>query len=388
MTPMTNTIENRYAPDFISPPGETLAEILEERNMSQSELAQRMGRPKKTINEIIKGKAEITIDTALQIQLVLGTPASFWIERERLYREYLARKNENQRLKGYLGWLKQIPYRQMTELGWLKFDEDKIEQLRESLNFFAVVSPEQWEEIWGRNLSIDFRKSQAFDSDQGAITAWLRQGEIEASKINCADYNELKFRDALRQIRSLTIKSIEVFQPQMIELCAAAGVALAFVPELPKTMVHGATRWLGSHRALIQLSDRYKTNDHFWFSFFHEAGHILLHGKRTLFLEGQDIQDTIKEKEADVFAANFLIAPRDWQRFIANNSLNRKAINQFAEQLGIHPGIIVGRMQHEQIISYQNCNDLKDKYCLNTQDSFLVLTSDSPKGKLPISPLR
>jgi Zn-dependent peptidase ImmA (M78 family) len=136
------------------------------------------------------------------------------------------------------------------------------------------------------------------------------------------------------------------------------------------------------------LSDRYKTNDHFWFSFFHEAGHILLHGKRTLFLEGQDIQDTIKEKEADVFAANFLIAPRDWQRFIANNSLNKKAINQFAEQLGIHPGIIVGRMQHEQITSYQNYNDLKEKYCLNTQNSFLVLTSDSPKGKLPISPLR
>ena len=98
--------------------------------------------------DVKKGKAEITSDTALQIELVLGTPASFWMERERLYREYLARKNENQRLKGYLGWLKQIPYRQMTELGWLKFDEDKIEQLRESLNFFAVVSPEQWEEIW------------------------------------------------------------------------------------------------------------------------------------------------------------------------------------------------------------------------------------------------
>ncbi|MCA2642942.1 MULTISPECIES: HigA family addiction module antitoxin [unclassified Microcystis] len=385
---MTNTIENRYAPDFISPPGETLAEILEERNMSQSELAQRMGRPRKTINEIRKGKAEITSDTALQIELVLGTPARFWIERERLYREYLARKNENQRLKGYLGWLKKIPYRQMTKLGWLKFYEDKIEQLRESLIFFAVVSPEQWEEIWGRNLSIDFRKSQAFESDQGAITAWLRQGEIEASKINCADYNELKFRDILQQIRLLTVKSIKVFQPQMIDLCAAAGVALVFVPELPKTRVHGATRWLGSQKALIQLSDRYKTNDHFWFSFFHEAGHIVLHGKRILFLEGQDIQDKIKEKEADIFAANLLINSRDWQIFIANNCLSKKAINQFAKQQGIHPGIIVGRLQHEQIISYQNCNDLKEKYCLNTQDSFLVLTSDSPKGKLPISPLR
>ena len=113
---MTNTIENRYAPDFISPRGETLAEILEERNMSQSELAQRMGRPRKTINEIIKGKAEITIDTSLQIELVLGTPARFWIERERLYREYLARKNDNQRLKGYLDWLKQIPYQQKSQV--------------------------------------------------------------------------------------------------------------------------------------------------------------------------------------------------------------------------------------------------------------------------------
>jgi plasmid maintenance system antidote protein VapI len=338
--------------------------------MSQSELAERMGRPKKTINEIVKGKAEITIDTALQMELVLGTPARFWIERERLYREYLARKNENQRLKGDLGWLKQIPYQQMTKLGWLKFYEDKIAQLREILNFFAVASPEQWEEIWGKNLSVDFRKSQIFESDRGAITAWLRQGEIEAAKINCADYNSVKFRDALQQIRSLTVKSIEIFKPQMIELCAEAGVALVFVPELPKTRVCGATRWLGSQKALIQLSDRYKTNDHFWFSFFHEAGHILLHGKRDLFLEVKDCQDNIKEKEADTFAANLLVDPRDWEIFIATNPQSKKAINQFAEQVGIHPSIIVGRLQHNQIISYKNCNYLKEKYSVNTQNCF------------------
>jgi HTH-type transcriptional regulator/antitoxin HigA len=97
---MSNIVQNQYNPDYVSPPGETLAEILEDREMSQAELADRMGRPKKTINEIIKGKAEITAETALELEKVLGTPAQFWNEREGRYRESLARKKENDHLRG------------------------------------------------------------------------------------------------------------------------------------------------------------------------------------------------------------------------------------------------------------------------------------------------
>ena len=96
---MTNTIENKYTPDWVSPLGETIADILEERKITRSEFAQRMGLPKKTINQLIKGKAEITIRIAYKMELALDVPsARFWIERERLYRESLRISNINEDL--------------------------------------------------------------------------------------------------------------------------------------------------------------------------------------------------------------------------------------------------------------------------------------------------
>lgn len=87
---MTNTTENRYAPDWVSPPGKTLAEILKERKITRTEFANRIGLSKKTVNQIIKGKAEISVRIAYKMELALFIPpACFWIERERLYRESL-----------------------------------------------------------------------------------------------------------------------------------------------------------------------------------------------------------------------------------------------------------------------------------------------------------
>jgi hypothetical protein len=131
---------------------------------------------------------------------------------------------------------------------------------------------------------VEFRQTFAFQSDLGAVAAWLRRGEIEAAEIDCVIYDASKFKETLQQVRALTIEPPEIFQFEVVRLCAAAGVAVVFVPELPKTRTCGATRWLNPNKALIQLSLRYKTNDHLWFAFFHEAGHILLHGKRNVFL--------------------------------------------------------------------------------------------------------
>lgn len=359
---MSNAIQNQYKPDYVSPPGETLEEILEEREMTQAELAERMGRPKKTISEIINGKAAITPETALQLERVLGVPASFWSNRERLYREALARAEEQQRFASQVDWLKRIPVRPMIEFEWIRCCEDKVDQLREVLNFFAVASPERWEEVWC-NTSVDFRKSPAFQSDPGAVAAWLRRGEVEAAQIDCAGYDVHKFRETLQQVRSLTVEAPEVFQPEVVRLCAEVGVAVVFVPQLPKTRICGATRWLNPNKALIQLSLRYKTDDHLWFSFFHEAGHILLHGKRDVFLEdnaAEDAQRQDKEQEANTFAANILIPPNEWQRFLNSSQKRSKdGIRQFAAQIGIAPGIVVGRLQHDGVLPVTHCNELK-----------------------------
>jgi HTH-type transcriptional regulator / antitoxin HigA len=357
---MSNPIQNQYLPDVVSPPGETLLEILEDRGMSQAELAERMGRPKKTINEIIKGKTALTPETAIQLERVLGSPASFWNNRERNFRDWLARQEERESLTEYIPWMKKFPIKAMIKMGWIIERSDPIDQLEGLLHYFGVASPVQWQTMLE---GTQWRQSPTFAADPAAVSAWLRQGEIQSAQIQCAPYDEARFREALHQIRELTTQPPEGFVTQVTELCAQAGIAVVFAPELPGTRSSGATRWLTPAKAMIMLSLRYKTDDHLWFTFFHEAAHILLHGKREVFLEdddevSEDLRD--KEDEADKFAADFLIPANELESFRPRFShYSHEDIIEFAQQLGIAPGIVVGRLQHDGRLEKTNCNKLK-----------------------------
>lgn len=280
----TNNTQNQYKPDYVSPPGETLLETLETIGMSQAELAKRMGRPTKTVNEIVQAKAAITNETALQLERVLHIPASFWINGERNYQESLARRAEDRRLKSWVSWLRKIPIHEMMQRGWIPSSSDKTEQVLEALKFFGAASPDAWLAIWESELSEDW-KALAAEGKLGAVTAWLRQGEIAAQEIDCMPYSSAAFREALAHIRDLTVKSVEVFQMELVRLCATAGVAVVFVQEFPETGVCGATQWLTSVKALAQLGLRYKTVEQLRAAFLHEADHILHGGKRQFFLE-------------------------------------------------------------------------------------------------------
>ena len=360
---MIRPAQNQYAPDFVTPPGETLFEILEENGMSQAEFADRTGRPKKTINEIIKGKAAITPETALQFEKVLGTPASFWNNREHNFREWLARQEERKSLEKQLPWMKQFPVRVMIKKGWIKSYEDKIAQLTELLRFFAIASPENWEKA---GPAANFRQSPTFTAQPAAVSAWLRKGEIEAHAIECEPYKAARFQAALLQARALTKEPLEIFVPQLTQICAAAGVAVVFVPEMPGTRTCGATRWLTPTKALIMLSLRYKTDDQLWFTFFHEAGHILLHGKRDVFLEAEQKANECepeKEEQANRFAADILIPLEQYHNLSpAGQHFGYEDIEEFARRIGIAPGIVVGRLQHDARLEKANCNRLKRRF--------------------------
>jgi HTH-type transcriptional regulator/antitoxin HigA len=328
---------HQYEPDYAVLPGDSLAEILESLSMTQADLANRMGRPLKTINEIVKGKAAITADTALQLERVLGVPASFWINLERNYRDAQARKKDQERLKRQLKWLGQFPVRAMVKLGWIRAEEG-VEQLQELLRFFGVASPQRWKDMWS-GAGVAYRRSLIFESGPGAVAAWLRQGDLQAREIRCAPYDPKRFRIHLGDIRGLTLRDPGVFQPELVRLCAESGVAVVFVPELPKLCISGAARWISPRKALIQLSLRYKTNDHLWFSFFHEAGHILLHGKRSVFIDDEKESDG-KEAEA------------------------KAAIRQAASDVEVAPGVVVGRLQHDGLLGYAQMNHLKERFAL------------------------
>jgi HTH-type transcriptional regulator / antitoxin HigA len=354
---MSETITTEYRPDYVSPPGDTLLEMLESIGMTQAELAERTGRPKKTINEIIKGKAAITPETALQLEKVLSVSASFWNNRERNYREAMARRNEREHLEASVSWLKEFPVKAMVKWGWIQAKGDPVDQLDELLKFFAISTPKSLEHL---REDVCFRRSSAYKADLGACVAWLRKGIIDGQRVACRPYDSSTFKTALIKARHLTVQTPEKFVPELISLSANSGVAVVFVPELPRIGMYEATRWLTQDKALIQLCLRYKTDDQLWFSFFHGAGHVYLHNKRNVFIEnGKEKAEAEQEREADEFARDLLISPSAYGRFVGMNDFRKETIKRFAVTQHIAPGIVVGRLQHEKQIPYNYAHDLK-----------------------------
>ena len=358
---MSNSTQNEYAPDYVSPPGETLMETIEALRISQAQLAERTGRSKKMVNEIIKGKAPITPKMSIELERVTGVPSSFWNNRERNYREFLAKQEEQESLKRHISWLDQIPVAAMTKLGWIDRSKDRVQKLQSVLNFLGIASPARWRTFENSFLrQVAFRKSRAYKADKGALICWLRKGELEAKGIDCESFDASKFFKTLERIRLLTTEPPEVFQSELIRQCAGCGVAVVFIPALPKTRVSGVTRWLSPNKALIQLSLRYKTDDHLWFSFFHEAGHILKHGKREIFIDGDDTgMDKAKEDEANRFASDALVPGKKYSQLIKSYKFSKALIRDFAKEMEIAPGIVVGRLQHDGLLPMAHCNDLK-----------------------------
>lgn len=355
---MSNAQINHYEPDLVTPPGEILLEKLQEIGMTQTDLAERIGRTKKTVNEIIKGKAPILSETALQLERVLAIPARFWTSAEGQYREFLAREQERVTLRSQLSWLKTIPIKPMVKLGWLPERADPVANLQDALNFFGVASLDALTQI-GNEKCLAFRKSDVHKIDQYALLAWIRKGEIEAQKQHCDPYVESRFREVLKEIR-LSRDPADSYIPQMAELCATAGVALVFVREIPGARVWGVTHWLSPDKAILQLSLRGKTDDHFWFTFFHEAAHILLHPKREIFVESEGTQN-VREDEANRFASDFLIPVTAWQEIAQARPRSAAEVRSMAKRLGIAPGILVGRLQREGLLPWTHLNSLKAK---------------------------
>ena len=356
---MVNENKNAYCPDYAIPPGTTLLEVIQSKKITQSELAEKMGRPKKTINEIINGKAEITPETAIQLEHVINIPAKFWLNLEKNYRLDLARIAEAQKLAEQKEWLKLFPLKEMIKYGWIKSLEDEISNIAQMLEFFGVAGIEAWKRKWSREIpSILFRKSKKYEIDSPALAAWLRRGEIEAGTILADKFNKKRFKDSLLEIRELTTLAPKEFISKMVKICASCGVLLVFVPQLPKVPVHGVTRWINADNVIIQLSLYKKKDDHFWFSFFHEAGHVLLHGKRD-FIYDETSQSW--DDEADKFACDNLISAQAYEYFVKLNKgrFTETAIREFATSQKIAPSIVVGRLQHDNHIAFSKLNHLK-----------------------------
>lgn len=362
---MTEPNRNQYQPATVTPPGATLADLLEEKDLTQAELAVRMDVTPKFVNEIVSGKAPISPRTALLLERALDVPADFWLSREAHYREHQERAADFEELASSVEWLDELPLSYMKKFGWIDAPAGtaKSTLVARCLGFFGVATVAAWREQYVSRPMAAFRKSDKSAQHVAWIATWLRRGELESATIRCSNYDKDRYLEALKAARALTCETEpSVFVPALTRSCARSGVAVVFVPEFPGCPVSGATRWLSPRKALVQLSLRYKTNDHLWFTFFHESGHILKHKKTLLFLEGANVEMSEKEEaEANQFAANWLIPETDVPR-MRDLPKSRSAIRDFADSLGIAPGIVVGRMQKEKLLQWSEFNDLKVRY--------------------------
>lgn len=352
-----------FKPDIAIPPGETIKETLAYFGMTQTELAARMGRPIKTINEIIKGKAMITPETAIQLERVLRISADYILRLEQFYRETLARLKEEKQIKEEIIYLPNIPYNELMKRGCLKDTRDKIERVKESLAFYGVQSFEFLPTVHNASFRITTKKK----FDPYAMAAWLRIGELFAQKVKTESFRKAKLKQCLLKIRSLTLQKPDKFNPKILELGKKCGIVFAFNPRFDKTYVNGATKWIKKDKALIQLSLKGKYNDIFWFTLFHEIGHILLHGKKETFIDYKNKKKDKEEIEADNFARNILIPKKEYEEFINNCNFSilrilRSKIISFASQIKIHPGIVVGRLQYDGLIPHSHYNEYKIKF--------------------------
>ena len=352
------TETNRFSPDYAVPPGWVLGERLETEGVSHAEFARRCGRSPKLISEIISGKAPLEPGTALQFEKVLGVDASIWLGIESEYRLHRAREAEARSAAAMAEWAKAFPVRDLVRRGCFERPRSDVDAVSKLLAFFRVGSVDAWTARYGL-ADMAYRRPPTFIGGEAALATWLRLGEMEAEGQACAEYNESRFKHAIRTIRGLTREPVDEALRRSATLCNEAGVALALVQPLPKAALGGAAWWLSPRKAVIQLSVHNKTDDQLWFGFFRETAHILLHSKKGIFVEGANTIGAELEAEADEWASGTLISRNAWQRFVAPSPRSARAVREFADEQGVAPGIVVGMLQNKGILPSTHLNGLK-----------------------------
>ena len=341
---------------FIAPiaihPGESLLEVLESTGMSQTELANRIGLHKKTINEIIKEKKPISPNTALKLSLVFGTSEKFWNNLQKNYDEIVARLELEKELeKGKTIVSKYTAYSQLVKFGLVEKTLSARNKAENLLQFFSVASFDSLSKMYPIE-NIAFRKSNKGEISEENLKAWLRFGEIEAAKIETKVFSLEKLKLSLPEIKKLNLLEPKEYSSKLVSILAECGIALVFLPYFKNTYVNGATRWINSNKVSILVTPKNKMEDILWFTLFHEIGHVIKHSKKENYISfwdenNLDENHIAREKEADKFASEILIPQKYWNLFLSNGLFTYSDIRNFAAEANVKPGIVAGRLSKE-----------------------------------------
>ena len=344
-----------WQPDWATHPGEHLAEYLEERAMSQADFARVAGMTPKLVSTIVNGENPVTPDTAIKLERVLGLKAGIWLGIQKEWDLKQARQKEE--TEDVADWIKRFPLQELRKLGRLP-DTHEIRPLLDGLlDLLGIGSPSAYKARVGA-LAVQHRRSAGGATSLEHEVCWLMLAEEKARLRKLPAFNRDEFQKSCQEIRTLTVTGPEEFEPKMRGLCSRSGVALVFQKPISKTCLFGAARWIDGDHPLIQMSLRMRSNDHFWWTFFHEAAHIVLH-KGKNFADDQNASGDGIEAEADAWAEETLVGHDRFRSFLAKRPRSRSEIVEFADRVGVHPGIVVGMLQHHRVLPFSHLNELK-----------------------------
>ncbi|MCB5251388.1 MAG: HigA family addiction module antitoxin [Candidatus Cloacimonadaceae bacterium] len=335
-----NTYE--FKPDYAVIPGESLLEAIQYLGITQKEFAQRIDLTEQSLNRILKGVQPITYETAIKLEQVTGTSCEFWTNLEVNYQKQLQIQKRMKQVNVSVEWLKQFPVKELCKRGYIKMADDPVKQKIEVLSFFQTNSIKSFN-TYVISTKAAARGTAAFKTDPISAVTYIYMGLRNAQRIQTEPYNEAKFKAVLQQARAMTQALTKDFDLELQRLFASAGVALVYVPPIKRVPLSGVCKWVSPDKAMIIMNIRGKSEDRFWFSLFHEAAHILLHGKKDIFISDSS-PDNEEELEADKYAADFLI-PEKYNSKIKEASSDEELI-EMANELGIAVGIVVGRYHH------------------------------------------
>ncbi len=348
-------------------PGYYIADIIEDMEISQAEFAARLGTTAKTLSQLLNGQANITNDLAKKLSVMMGTSAEVWQRLQNAYDQKLIEIQQAKDFDDQKEVMKQIDYSYFVDVVGLpktKVVEEKIVYL---CSFFKVSDLRI---MLRPDFLASFRSGTSDSSEKKVINsrAWIQTAMNMAKAIETEPYDAQKLKAYLPELRSMTVQDPEFFLPRMREIFAECGVVFVLLPHLKNSGVNGAVKWVNNERVVLAMNNRGLNADKFWFSLFHEIKHVFQQKIKTVFISSSveemvDYNNAL-EDEADRFASNYLIPPKDLRRFSPTKYTSDNEIVEFANSIGIHPGIVAGRLQHEKIIPQNRCSKLKEKYTI------------------------
>ncbi|MEM9839569.1 MAG: ImmA/IrrE family metallo-endopeptidase [Pseudomonadota bacterium] len=357
------TDNEEFSPEWFSKPGDTIVELMAIRDLTVADLADATAYETTDIREILSGTGHVTDELAEKLGDILGGSGNFWRQREANYRRCLRQAADRIDPKEVSAWLKQFEKKQLADFGWVPRHETRKVQLEAYLAFFSVATPQEWEKRYSATLSEHlYRTSQAYESDPAALSAWLRRGEVEAASMPVQPFSTAAIQKRIPAMRELTRRRDIVSALRSLQrLCGECGIALAYVQRPKRCVASGAMRVTPEGKTAILLSFRHRSEDHFWFSFFHELGHVLMHRDHSTLIDEGTSETEELEAEANAFSANVLV-PRQHRDELEALPPSPKAIIRFARKIGISAGIVVGQMEFARAVKPGRLTKLKRRY--------------------------